>query len=145
MIHKHIKSLPHHPKRVIIISLILAIAIGIFGYIEINKKVTTPVVSGDSSTLGNVTLSFPTDGKVKTVLIKAGDKVKGGEVLATLTPDNMDGSLIQAEAAYDIAKTNYQKIIKRRDGDNVDLAKAAVNYRHGKFKRNYKTAGSFSQ
>ena len=38
---QHIKSLPHHPKRVIVISLFLAICIGAFGYFKINQKINS--------------------------------------------------------------------------------------------------------
>ena len=48
---QHIISLPHHPKRVIIISLIIAAAIGTFGYIEINQKPLNLYNQIDSETI----------------------------------------------------------------------------------------------
>ena len=110
MIHKHIKSLPHHPKRVIIISLIIALAVGTFGYIKINKKITTPIVEENTTTSlttsssRNLTLAFLAGGGIKSVLVKAGDNVKKGQILATLDAGNVQGVLTQAKAAYETAK-----------------------------------------
>ena len=140
MIHKHIKSLPHHPKRVIVISLIIALAIGVFGYMQINKKVVSPTqnygnqnpnpnenISNISSISQNLSLGFLSGGRIKSVSVKAGDKVSKGQVLATLDAGNTEGALTQAEAAYEAAQANYQKIINGATGANIDVAKAAVN------------------
>jgi multidrug efflux pump subunit AcrA (membrane-fusion protein) len=124
-IKHHIKSLPHHPKRVIIISLIIALVVGSFGYIEINKHILPPVITNtssvttDSSSQG-LTLGFLAGGRINTVSVKAGDKVKKGQVLATLDAGNTQGALVQAQAAYD-------KIINGATGPTIDIAKAAVN------------------
>ena len=132
MIHKHIKSLPHHPKRVIIISLIVALAIGIFGYAEINKTPATTVVpvtntDTDIASAQNLTLGFLVGGRIASVSVKAGDMVTKGETLATLDAGNAEGALSQAKAAYAIAQANYQKIINGATGSAIDVAKAAVN------------------
>jgi biotin carboxyl carrier protein len=52
--------------------------------------------------------------------VKAGDKVKKGNVLAALDSGNTKGALIQAQAAY-------EKIINGATGPAIDVAKAAVN------------------
>jgi len=134
MIHKHIKSLPHHPKRVIIISLIVAIAIGTFGYIEINKKIENPEIIPESNSIirnssvnNNLTLGFLSGGRIKSVLVKAGDTVKSGQVLASLDSGNTLGALSQAKAAYKIAEANYQKILNGATGTAIDVAKSIVN------------------
>jgi len=127
-IHKHIKSLPHHPKRVIIISLVIALALGIFGYEKINKRVLPPVVTDNSTISRNsgsspsedLTLAFLASGKIASVSVKAGDKVSKGTVLATLQSGNTKGALEQAEAAY-------EKIINGATSATIDVAKAVVN------------------
>lgn len=130
---EHIKTLPHHPKRVIIISLIIAIAIGTFGYVKINKKSTSSVLKEESSMMNasfsshNLTLGFLTGGRIKSVSVKAGDIVKKGQVLATLDAGNTLGALTQAKAAYSIAENNYQKVINGATGTAIDVARAAVN------------------
>jgi len=129
--NKHIISLPHHPKRVIAISLIIALIIGFLGYKKINQKpddlyvmsqASTPI---DSNT--NITLGFLSGGRIKSVLVKAGDIVKKGDILATLDAENVLGSLTQAKASYSTAQANYQKVINGATGTAIDVAKATVN------------------
>ncbi len=133
MIHKHIKSLPHHPKRVIIISLIIALAIGIFGYIKINKNVAISTVeentniNATTSSSRNLTLGFLASGRIKSVAVKAGDVVKKDQVLAELDAGNTVGALTQARASYQTAQANYQKVINGATGTTIDVAKVALN------------------
>jgi HlyD family secretion protein len=133
--NKHIKSLPHHPKRVIVISLIIALAIGIFGYEQINKKVPVPVIASNPNTVTvsnssqpqDLTLAFLAGGRIATVSVQAGDKVVKGQVLATLGAGSTEGALAEAKAAYETAEANYEKIINGATGTAIDVAKAAVN------------------
>ncbi len=112
MLHKHVKSLPHHPKRVIILSLLIAGAISTLGYIQINQKVATPMVEENTNTSmatqssSNLTLGFLASGRIKSVSVKAGDTVSKGQVLAELDAGNTLGALTQARAAYANAKAN---------------------------------------
>lgn len=132
---QHIKSLPHHPRRVIVISLLIAITIGVFGYIKINKKVITTVVKDNSNIITNretlspqnLTLGFLAGGRIKSVSVKVGDTVKKGQVLAELDAGNTVGALTQAKALYATAEANYQKVINGATGPTIDVAKAAVN------------------
>lgn len=132
---QHIISLPHHPKRVIVISLIIAIAIGIFGYLKINQKVVAPDIKNNSnmstednsSASHNLTLGFLAGGRIKSVSVKAGDIVKKGQVLATLDAENTLGVLAQAKAAYKTAEANYKKIINGATSTAIDVAKATVH------------------
>jgi len=125
---QHIISLPHHPKRVIIISLIVAIAIGTFGYLQINKKIAPPNIKDnsnisavDNSSAGNnLTLGFLVGGRIKSVSVKAGDMVKKGQILAELDAGNVKGALVQAQAAY-------EKIINGATSPTIDITKATVN------------------
>ena len=131
---KHIISLPHHPKRVIIISLIIASIIGFLGYGQINKKISTTVLEENSTSTGegispsrNLTLGFLSSGRIKSVFVKAGDVVKKDQILAELDSGNTIGALTQAKAAYAIAEANYQKVINGATGSTIDVTKAAVN------------------
>ena len=122
----YLKSFINKPKKVFIVSLLLAIAIGTFGYFEINQ-IPTDKFNENSDNIKDTSLGFSANGKVKSILVKVGEKVKRGDILATIEADNIDGSLIQAEAAYEIAKANYQKVINGATGPTVDVAKANVN------------------
>jgi len=133
---EHIKSLPHHPKRVIIISLIIAILIGTFGYIKINQKPTNPynLATPEISTSTNnnisqnqdLTLGFLSGGRIKSVLVKSGDKVKKGDILATIDAENVLGALTQAKATYSTAEANYQKVINGATLADIALSDTSV-------------------
>jgi HlyD family secretion protein len=133
MINKHIKSLPHHPKRVILISLILALIIGSYSYLKINKKGGDETIPNPESTTSllsanhNLTLGFLSGGRIKSVLVKTSDTVTKGQVLAELDSGNTLGALTQAKASFQIAQNNYLKIINGATGAAVDVAKAAVH------------------
>ena len=124
---KTIISFIHQPKKVITVSLVIAIIIGIFGYININKEPIDKFIKDNNSEMKNTALSFVATGKVKNIPVKKGDTVKKGQVLVTLNANNKDGSLIQAESLYETAKANYQKVINGATGTSVDLAKSIVN------------------
>lgn len=130
---QHIKSLPHHPKKVVIISLIIAISIGTYEYIRINAKASSLTAEKEATTSetvlssSNLTLGFLAGGRIKAVYVKAGDVVKNGQILATLDAENAQGALTQARAAYATAQANYQKIINGATGPAIDVAKAAVH------------------
>ena len=129
MLHKHIKSLPHHPKRVIVISLILALAIGFFSYMQINKKIANPEIAPDSATTNanssgahNITLGFLSGGRIKSVSIKTGDSVKKGQALATLEAENISGALTQAKALYATAQASLTIAKAKNITNNTNLA-----------------------
>ncbi len=134
---KHIISLAHQPKKVTVLSLIIALIIGFWGYKQINKTPTNIFTVNDStqnistensgSTPKNLTLAFLSNGRIKSVLVKVGDSVKKGTVLATLDAENALGALVQSRASYSTAKANYQKIINGATGVSIDVAKASVN------------------
>jgi multidrug efflux pump subunit AcrA (membrane-fusion protein) len=77
---------------------------------------TTSNASGPQS----LTLGFLAGGRINSVLVKAGDKVSKGQILATLDAGNTKGALAEAQAAY-------EKIINGATGPTIDVAKAAVN------------------
>ena len=134
---KHIIALAHQPKKVTILSLIIAIIIGFWGYRTINTKPTAVFTQNESdqsissenisSSPKNLTLAFLNNGRIKSVLVKVGDRVKNGQVLATLDAENAIGALAQSKAVYTTAKANYQKIVSGATGVNIDVAKAAVH------------------
>jgi len=128
-------SFIHQPKKVILASLIIAIIIGVFGYLNINKVPNLQPIGADSNTESiynsssprDITLGFLSGGRIQSVLVKVGDKVKKGQILSTLDAGNTTGALAQAKAAYDIAEANYQKVINGATGPTIDVAKATVN------------------
>ena len=127
----------HKPKQVAITSLVIAVIVGIAGYIYIHRApsyqfatVGPGVISNENSSTGsvrNLTLGFLAGGRIQSVSVKVGDTVKKGDVLATLDAGNAQGAVTQAKAVYESAQANYQKVINGATGAAIDVAKAAVN------------------
>ncbi len=124
----------HQPKKVALVSMMIALVIGVFGYIAIHKKPTyhfatavSGTIEGTSSIVNHLSLGFLSNGRIKTVLVKNGDAVKKDQVLATLDAGNVYGTLSQAEAAYETAKANYDKLVNGATGTDIDIAKTAVH------------------
>lgn len=125
------------PIIVVIVFSTIAIVVGFFGSKNIHQArlsqfaksdlTITKLSSGVTPDNKNLSLGFLSGGRVKTVSVKVGDKVKKGEVLATLETGNTAGVLTQAKAAYDVAQANYQKIINGATSATIDVAKANVN------------------
>lgn len=125
------------PKAVAVTALVVALAIGAYGYSRIHKAPaytyatagsgTITTAGSGSAAMQDLTLGFVTGGKIGTVNVKAGDMVKAGEILATLDAENVVGALTQAQAAYASAQANYAKVIAGATGASIDVAKAAVN------------------
>lgn len=134
---KHLIAFIHQPKKVIVFSLVIAITIGIFGYILINRSPDNVYIRPESDAMKNrensdssnqnLTLGFLAGGRIRSVSAKAGDVVKKGQILATLDAGNVLGALLQAKAAYATAEANYQKVINGATGPAIDVARSAAN------------------
>ena len=128
---KQLVNFINKPKKVAIICLVIAVTVGTFGYIKINKKVSSSYdeTNTDRSTgnFSNLTLGFLSSGRIKDVLVKAGETVEKGQILATLDAVNVLGSLTQARAAYSTANANYDKITNGATETTLNIAKASVH------------------
>lgn len=65
--------------------------------------------SGQFSTDDETTLSFKTGGMVARVLVKEGDFIKKGQLLATLDLTEIEGQVQQAELGYEKAKRDFSR------------------------------------
>jgi HlyD family secretion protein len=123
------------PKAVGVTSIIVAVAIGTVSYTSMHKQpaytyatATSGVLTvGSNTSTRDLTLGFVTGGKIGQVIVKAGDKVTRGEVLATLDAENIRGALTQAQASYAAAEANYTKVVSGATGPAIEVAKAALN------------------
>ncbi|MDR2541455.1 MAG: biotin/lipoyl-binding protein [Candidatus Peribacteria bacterium] len=79
---------------------------------------TTLTLQGTTQFADSQKLTFMNKGKVKTVNVKVGDEVKKGQILATITTDDLDDSVQQARINLDDAKQNLQDLL---DGYNLEL------------------------
>lgn len=123
----------------IIVALVLVVAI-IVGAVIFAKKeaednmfkavimdVTTSTVTQTLSTQGTVESlnrgEFEIyDGVVvKEVLVKLGDKVEKGQLLATFEPSSLNGIIAKKQADYDSARINYQNCINSANEASAKL------------------------
>lgn len=107
-------------------------------YVASSRPVKTIVISedmaGDTRTFPAVVdaiqkadISFRVDGKVQKILVKEGDEVKKGQVLAELDPIDFEIRLNDRKANYATAKANYDRArelvekgaISRVDHDDI--------------------------
>jgi len=114
------------PKIIIPVVFLAAVVAGFFVYRfvgygpknEIGNQ--TSINDTDQIKDGQVVdLAFPKSGRVNAVLVKPGQLVKKGQVLANLDYTDVLGSL-------EIAKANYQKVLNGATSADIDVAKAAV-------------------
>jgi HlyD family secretion protein len=82
--------------------------------------------TGSVTAKADVPLSFGTAGTVARVNVRAGDRVKQGDVLAELDTTNLMLEVKQAEQTYLLQKANYDALATA-DPDSVTSAQAAVN------------------
>lgn len=127
------------PKIVIGVVSIGAIIVGVvssivhkrtlderFAGLENTQQAITSTYGNESSSK-DLTLAFPVGGRIKNVLVKIGDSVKAGDILASLDSDNALGAINQAKAAYSSAKTAYDKLVNGASTPDIDIAKVALN------------------
>ena len=139
MKNKFIKFL-ERPLVAISTTLVVAIIIAAYVYINVGHAPVVsvaPVVNNETSfsstdslsfTAGEeVNLAFPKGGKVSDVYVKVGDKVKKGQVLASLASTDAQGAVAQANSALEIARANYDKLLNGATGTDIDVYKAAVS------------------
>ena len=76
-------------------------------------------------------LSFSVEGKLKEILVREGDMVEKGQVLARLDPTDYQIKLNDRKASYETAKANYERakeLIKKDAISRVDHDKIRAEY-----------------
>ena len=97
--------------------------------------------------MAEVNLSFPAGGVVKAVLVRAGDRVRKGEMLARLDLDEIEARLAQARAAAEQARRDADRgralyasrTIGAEEWENIQTAQlqAAAALQAAEFQRRY--------
>lgn len=129
-------------KRIIgsIIILIIALIAGyfIFGREKINNKIQTFVVTrqnlqetvlatGQVVSKTDLNLSFQGSGVVRQVLVKAGDKVYAGQLLAAIDQSSAMASLTSAKGSLKQAEANYNKLVNGLTTQEIQVYEDAVS------------------
>jgi len=103
-------------------------------FVASSRPVKTMVIgdtqSGDSRSFPAVVdaiqkanISFRVNGRIQKMLVKEGDEVKKGQLLAELDPTDFKITLKDRQASYDTAKANYDratKLVKKGAISQVD-------------------------
>lgn len=122
---------------IIILVVLFLIGRGIFGHKDLSSKIQTGVAKKQNLKLTVLTtgqvvsgtdldLSFNSSGVVKKVNINAGDKVRAGQVLATLDQASAGASLTTALGGLAQAKANYEKVLAGSSDTQIAVAQVAV-------------------
>jgi multidrug resistance efflux pump len=126
------------PKLAIGIAVVIALFVGITSSINHGKTLEQmsveinglPVASStdiSSASPQDLTLAFPTGGRIKSVNVKIGDTVKAGTILASLDAENAIGAINQAKAAYLVAQTAYDKLVNGASTPDIAVTRSYVD------------------
>ncbi|WP_258359835.1 HlyD family secretion protein [Moorella sulfitireducens] len=82
--------------------------------------------TGSIEPVKSVTLGFKTGGIIKAIYVKPGDAVKAGQVLALQDTTELEAQLAQAQASYNSALANLQKLEAGATAAEIIQAEASV-------------------
>lgn len=80
------------------------------------------LVAGTVEPLRRIELAARTEGVVERVLVEAGDRVRAGQLLATIDVREQQAELARANAALTEARTNFERLDALRERNFVDQA-----------------------
>ena len=115
-------------------------------YVASSRPVKTIVIGGNATgdtrtfpavvdAIQKAEISFRVDGKVQKILVKEGDEVKKGQILAELDPTDFKITLNDRQASYDTAKANYDRavaLVKKGAISQVDHDNIRAKYHTAK-------------
>jgi HlyD family secretion protein len=92
------------------------------------ERVSLPITVSANGTIQPemlINVSPKTAGRLKQLLVKQGDRVEAGQLLATMDNSNLAGQLIQAQGQVASAEANLQKLLA--GNRTQDIAQAGAN------------------
>jgi HlyD family secretion protein len=130
-------------KKKIIWTVIILLVVGFIGYKIVKGKnpaagiqtdtvkkqnlQTTVLSTGQVVSGTDLHLSFKASGIVVRVSVKEGDKVKNGDVLATLDQKDQLASLTSARGSLAQAEANYQRVISGASNEDVAVTQVTLD------------------
>jgi macrolide-specific efflux system membrane fusion protein len=123
-----------------VVVVVLAVAAGGYMYVSANKSTVqyrtaaavlgtvtqTLPISGNLTAVNQTDLDFGASGRVQMVNVQAGQTVNAGDVLATLDPTSLQGSLTQAQANLSSAQAKLSLDQSGPTAQNLAQAQASV-------------------
>lgn len=93
------------------------------------ERLSLPVTVSANGTIKPerlINVSPKTSGKLKSLLVKEGDRVKQGQILAYMDDSNLIGQLTQAQGQLAAARANLQKLIAGNRSEDIAQAQAEL-------------------
>lgn len=123
---------------VIILLVVLPIMYGIFKPKDNSANILTDTVkkqdikytvlaTGQVVSETDLNLSFKTSGVVQSVKVKEGNKVKAGQVLASLDQKDQLASLTSARGILASAQANYNKVLSGASSEEISVSQVALD------------------
>ncbi len=125
-----------------IIWAVIPLAIIFIGYLILRPKAATykeaytvanqdvrqtVIATGTVTSQSDLDLSFKNNGILSRLNVKVGDKVKSGQILASLDEKDAQAVINQANAGLMLAQANYDKLVNGASSPDVQVAKVALN------------------
>jgi len=112
------------------------------------KDIQTPIeASGQFYTDDETLLAFKTGGVVEKVLVKEGDAIRAGQLLATLNLTEIDASVMQAQLALEKAQRDFERVshlyedsvatLEQFQNSKTAVQLASTQYEAARFNRSY--------
>jgi len=86
----------------------------------------TVLATGQVVSSTDLNLSFNTNGVVKSIKVKVGDKVKEGQILATLDQSSVLATLTSARGALAAAQARYKRILEGASNEEIRLSEVVL-------------------
>ena len=93
------------------------------------QRVNLPITISANGTIvpeRSVNVSPKTSGMLKSLLVKEGDKVEKGQILAYMDDSNLQGQLTQTRGQLAAAEANLQKLLNGTRTQDIAVAKAVL-------------------
>jgi len=121
------------PSSIVVLVVVLILVFGGNGnaknvVTDVVKKIDlkqTVLATGQVTSNTDLSLSFNAPGTVSSIRVKVGDKVRSGQVLATLAQGSASASLTSARGAVAAAEARYKKILSGASNEEVAVANTA--------------------
>ena len=128
-------------KKVIITVVVVVVVVAVIGYffvaarsgskyqfVTVTQGTITEVVSvtGNTTPVQSLDLSFQTGGTIAAVYKNAGDNVNAGDVLVRLDTSGLQAQLAQAQAAVDAAQATLEELQAGPTPQAVQVSQAAL-------------------
>ena len=84
-------------------------------------------ITGNTTPNKSVSLTFGSSGFISHTYSDLGKQVFSGQILAELNTSDLVAQLHQAQAAYSVAQTSYDKLVNGASLTDIEVAKVALN------------------